>query len=60
MGELFSIKDLQERFSLKRTAMYKLRLNPTFPAAVTPISCHPRYRKSDVERWEEQNKTLYT
>jgi len=59
MGELFSIKDLQERFGLKRTAMFKLRQDPTFPTAVTPISCHPRYRRCDVERWEEQNKKLY-
>jgi len=56
MGELFSIKDLQERFGLKRTATYKLRQQEGFPRSVTPISSHPRFRKSEILAWETHNQ----
>jgi predicted DNA-binding transcriptional regulator AlpA len=59
MGELFSIKDLQERFSLKRTAMYKLRQSKGFPLSITPASTHPRFRISEIEAWETQNQQVH-
>lgn len=59
MGELFSIKDLQERFGLKRTAMYKLRKSEGFPLSVTPICSHPRFRKSEIVAWETRNQQEY-
>jgi predicted DNA-binding transcriptional regulator AlpA len=59
MGELFSIKDLQERFGLKRTATYKLRQSKGFPLSVTPSSSQPRFRLSEIEAWETQNQQVY-
>jgi predicted DNA-binding transcriptional regulator AlpA len=59
MGKLFSIKDLQERFGLQRTAMYHLRKSVGFPLSVTPSCSHPRFRKSEIEAWETQNQQVH-
>jgi predicted DNA-binding transcriptional regulator AlpA len=59
MGELFSIKDLQKHFNLKRTATYNLRKLKGFPLSVTPSSSHPRFRISEIEAWETQNQQVY-
>jgi predicted DNA-binding transcriptional regulator AlpA len=59
MEELISIRDLQERFNLKRTAMYKLRKAENFPRSVTPSSCHPRFRTSEILAWESQNQLIH-
>jgi hypothetical protein len=56
MGELFSIRDLQNRYHLQRTAMYKLRTSDGFPSSVTPSFTHPRYRESDILAWETKNQ----
>lgn len=59
MGKLFSIKDLQERFGLQRTAMYHRRMSKGFPLSVTPSCSHPRFRQSEIEAWETQNQQVH-
>lgn len=59
MRSLVSIKDLQECFGLKRTAMYKLRKSSGFPQSVTPNCSHPRFRRSEVEAWMTQNQQVH-
>jgi predicted DNA-binding transcriptional regulator AlpA len=59
MISLVSIKDLQESFGLKRTAMYNLRKSDGFPLSVTPSCSHPRFRRSEVEAWMTQNQQVH-
>jgi predicted DNA-binding transcriptional regulator AlpA len=56
MGYLFvSIKELCERYSIKRTTCYAWRKEQSFPSPITPSNCNPRWRISDIERWETTN-----
>ena len=50
-----NIKDLCNRYGIKRTACYHWRKKGIFPAPITPPSCSPRWRLADIEQWESSN-----
>ncbi|WP_150102077.1 helix-turn-helix transcriptional regulator [Shewanella halifaxensis] len=54
-SEFISINGLCERYSIRRTACYVWRKKVNFPSPVTPANCHPRWRESDIMKWEELN-----
>jgi predicted DNA-binding transcriptional regulator AlpA len=50
-----SITGLCTRYSIKRTACYLWRKKNNFPSPITPENCNPRWRLSDIEKWEAAN-----
>jgi predicted DNA-binding transcriptional regulator AlpA len=55
IAEFINIKGLCQRYDIKRTAFYNWRKKDTFPNPVTPPNCNPRWRISDILKWENNN-----
>ena len=55
--EFVTIADLIKRYSISRTTFFRLRKHDSFPKSITPKECNPIWRLTDIENWEDNNKS---